>query len=76
MAFGYSHYVPCLRWKTGEYGAILKLNNMAKQALTPLIEVPEIGWDFEEKREKKTIDQLLAPFAKRVHDKWGTPPCF
>jgi hypothetical protein len=38
--------------------------------------VPEIGYDFEEQREKKTIDEHLEPFAKRVHQKWGKAPCF
>jgi hypothetical protein len=25
--------------------------------MTPLIEVPEIGWDFEKKIDEKTIEQ-------------------
>jgi len=42
---------------------------------TPLIEVPEIGWDFENEIEAKTIDEHLAPFARRVHRKWGKRAC-
>lgn len=76
MNFDHSNYVPCLRWKTGEYQAVLRLSTETKKNIIPLIEIPELGWDFEEHKERKTIDQLLTPFAKRVHDKWGTAPCF
>lgn len=76
MKFDHFHYIPCLRWKQGEYQAVLRLANGTKKVFTPLIEVPELGWDFEEKKEKKTIDQLLIPFPKRVYEKWGALPCF
>ena len=76
MTFDHEHYVPCLRWKQGEYQAVLRLSKAAKQSLTPFIEVPEIGFDFETKTENKTIDDHLAPFAGRVRKKWGQEPCF
>jgi len=76
MSFNHAHYLPCLRWKQGEYQAISRLPDTTKRAFTPLIEIPEIGWDFENETEAKTIDEHLAPFAKRVHDKWGKHPCF
>ena len=74
--FDHKQYVPCLRWKQGEYQAVLELPDTAKKALTPLIEIPEVGWDFEENKDNKTIDDHLAPFAKRVYDKWGKSHCF
>jgi hypothetical protein len=40
------------------------------------MEAPEIGWDFENETEARTIDEHLAPFAERVHKKWGCSPCF
>jgi hypothetical protein len=43
---------------------------------TPLIEVPGIGYDFEKGTRPKTIDQHLAPFTKRVFQKWGRRLCF
>ena len=76
MNFDHRHYVPCLRWKQGEYLAVSQLPHATKHAFTPLTEVPEIGWDFERGTEAKTIDEHLAPFAKRVHDKWGRHACF
>lgn len=74
--FDHHHYVPCLRWKLGERQALLRLTAETKDRVTPLIEVPEIGWDFQKKRNAKTLDEHLAPFAKRVRVKWETPLCF
>jgi len=74
MNFDHHHYVPCLRWKQGEYQAVSRLP--IKSLFTPLIEIPGIGYDFENKTKVKTIDEHLAPFAKRVHEKWGRQPCF
>ena len=77
MNFDHRHYIPCLRWKQGEYQAVWRLPDTTKRAFTPLIEVPELGWDFEEKKEKKTIDELLSDFTlKKVYKKWGSSPCF
>jgi hypothetical protein len=76
MKFDHNHYVPCLRWKQGEYQAVLRLGAAARDFITPLIEVPEMGFDFETRSESKTIRKHLEPFAKRVHEKWGTRPCF
>jgi hypothetical protein len=60
-----------LRWKQGEYQALFRLKKTTKDHLTPLIEVAEIGWDFETKTFKNTIDDHLAPVAKRIQEKWG-----
>ena len=77
MNFDHSHYVPCLRWKQGEYLAVFQLPPTTRRMFTPLIEIPELGWDFEEKKEKKTIDELLSDFAlKKVYKKWGRSSCF
>lgn len=76
MNFNHTHYIPCLRWKQGEYQAVWRLLDTTKHLFTPLIEVPEIGWDFEQGIEAKTIDEHLAPFAKRVRKKWGKHSCF
>ena len=76
MIFNQRHYVPCLRWKMGEYQALLNLSDETKNMVTPLIEVPEIGFDFEKRRPNKSIDEHLSDFAKRVKTKWGKRPCF
>jgi hypothetical protein len=77
MNFDHSHYVPCLRWKMGEYQAVWRLSARTKEMFTPLIEIPEIGWDFEEGRDIKTVDEHLIDFAqKKIYRKWGTSCCF
>ncbi len=75
MNFDHRHYVPCLRWKLGEYLAVSQLSDKIKRVFTPIIEAPGKGYDFAAKKEKKTIDEQLAPFAKRIHNKWGKLPC-
>jgi hypothetical protein len=76
MRFNHLQYVPCLRWKQGEYQAVQRLLETTKNGLIPLIELPEIGWDFEERRQAKTVDDHIAPFPRRVHAKWKERPCF
>ncbi len=77
MNFDHRQYVPCLRWKQGEYQAVWRLPETIKHMFTPLIEIPELGWDFEEKKEKKTVNHLLTDFAlKKIYKKWGSSPCF
>jgi hypothetical protein len=75
MNFDYRHYVPCLRWKQGEYQAVSVLSDTIKNVFTPIIEAPGKGYDFAAKKEKKTIDELLAPFARRILNNWGKQPC-
>ncbi|MBT3193729.1 MAG: hypothetical protein HN341_14375 [Verrucomicrobia bacterium] len=76
MIFDHNHYVPCLRWKQGEYQAVLRLSPPTRRCITPLVEVPEIGWDFELAQEAKSIDGHLDKFAARVREKWGGRRCF
>lgn len=76
MSFDHRHYVPCLRWKQGEYLAVFNLPPTTRRMFTPLIEVPEIGFDFEKGTITKTIDKHLAPFTKRILQKWGRQICF
>lgn len=74
--FNHRHYVPCLRWKQGEYKAMSLLSSAASDLITPLIEVPEKGYDFETKTDKKTIEAHLALFPKRVATHWKNRLCF
>jgi hypothetical protein len=71
LIFDHRHYVPCIRWKLGEYQALLRLKLDVKDSVTPLIEIPEIGWDFETEEDAKTIDEHLKKFATRFTDKWS-----
>src|SRR6266478_2547335 len=68
--------MPCLRWKQGEYDALFRLKLSAKNFITPLIEVAELGFDFETRQHARTIDKHLAKFGKRLETKWRYRPSF
>lgn len=76
MALSAMNYVPVLKWRQGEYQALLRLDAATAQRVMPLIEVTPPEYDFEKKKVKKTIDEQLAPFAKRLKAKWGSRPAF
>src|SRR5215212_9050666 len=63
-------YVPCIRWRQGEYQALLNLSHPAKDAIIPLITIPGLEFDFEDKTPKKTVDEHVRTFPKRYKDKW------
>ncbi len=76
IGFNERHYVPCLRWKQGEYQGLLQLREVTKYQIVPLLEVPEINFDFETREDVKTIDKHLEKFAQRVLNKWGKQMAF
>jgi hypothetical protein len=74
--FNHRHYVPILKWKMGEYQALERLSEAMKDGLTPLLEMPPVGFDFESGTDKKTPDEHLANFGKRLKSKWQARRCF
>ena len=69
--FGRDNYVPILKGREGEYGALQTLAPSTRQALTPLIEIPPIPWDFEAERPAKTVDQHLKKVGQKIDRAWG-----
>jgi len=69
-------YVPSLRWRTGEYQALAALTDAAKSRVVPFIVVPEIEFDFEEWKNKKTVQEHVEPFPKRFKAKWSVRPAW
>ncbi|WP_156827150.1 beta family protein [Hyphomicrobium zavarzinii] len=69
-------YVPAVRWRQGEYQSLLRLSNAAKDRIVPLVTIPEIEFDFEEWRPRKTVHEHVHPFALRFHKKWGKRPAW
>jgi hypothetical protein len=63
-------YVPGVRWRTGEYQALLALSDHAKDQVIPLITIPPLEYDFEDGEPKKTVQKHIAPFPKRYKEKW------
>lgn len=69
-------YVPSLRWRQGEYQALLRLAVSVKDRIVPFITIPEIEFDFEEWRLKKSVQEHVHPFAARYKAKWGKRPAW
>ena len=73
-------YIPCLRWKLGEYQAVSKLSPSTRDSILPILEVSEFGsdieYDFEANKRPQTLDKHLSMFTTRVKSKWGTSECF
>lgn len=64
-------YIPCLRWKLGEYQAVSKLSSLSRDSIIPIIEIPEEGYDFENRKNRITLDEHLELFTSRIYKKWG-----
>jgi hypothetical protein len=74
--FNHRHYVPILKWKMGEYQALQRLSAPVKDGLTPLLEIPPVGFDFETGTHKESADDHLGDFGRRLKSKWQARPCF
>ena len=74
--FNHRHYVPILKWKMGEYQALSRLSPAAKDGLTPLLEIPPVGFDFETGKHKESADDHLGDFGRRLKSKWQARRCF
>ena len=69
-------YVPGLRWRQGEYQALMRLQADAKQRTVPLITIPDVEFDFEIWAPKKSVQQHVHPFVARYKAKWGKRPAW
>ena len=69
--FSDKHYVPAIKWRQGEYGALEELRAHHKVDITPLVDVPPIPWDFAEERPTKTIDTHVARMPDQMVKAWG-----
>ena len=70
--FDHTHYVPILKGRDGEYGALQTLRSNVRRALTPLVEIPPIPWDYEEDKPARTIDKHLKKVGQKLEAAWGT----
>jgi hypothetical protein len=69
-------YVPALRWRQGEYQALFRLAGALKDRTAPYITIPDIEFDFEEWRPKKSPQEHVHPIAARYNAKWGKRPAW
>jgi hypothetical protein len=74
--FQHNHYVPVLKWKMGEYQALNRLSDQVKGKVTPLLEIPPVGFDFESGENRESWSSHLGDFGRRLRSKWQSRPCF
>lgn len=68
---GNRHYVPILKGKNGEFGALQFMKPEIKESVTPLIEIPPIPWDYKNGLPAKTIDKHLLKLDAKLYKSWG-----
>lgn len=64
-------YVPILKGKAGELSALKELSNDAKSKILPVIEIPEVPWDFVNERYAKTTSNHVKGFIKKFVECYG-----
>ena len=69
MILSESMYVPALRWRLGEYQALLRLAKEVKDQVVPFVTVPEVEFDFELWQPKRTVHEHVLPFPGRFKDR-------
>lgn len=69
-------YVPVLKGKEGEYGALETLSNDIRNRLMPLIEVPDVPYDYANEESAKTLDQHVGKIADRLRKCWPDAPLY
>ena len=74
--FDYTHYVPVLRWKRGERGALKALDPVDKAAMTPLLELlPGYMRSRRSGQSGAAADDLFV-VVDQMADCWGLAPIF
>lgn len=69
--FQFNHYVPILKGKDGEFGAVKTLAKGTKSKLTPLFDVPRVPLDFPGNTPKLPLEDHLAKVVKKIKKSWG-----
>lgn len=65
-------YVPALKAKGGEFGALASLSTKSRSRILPLLDVLPAPMDFKTKSSKKPLDKHLDDVGAKVTKCWGT----
>lgn len=65
------HYVPVLKGKQGEYGALAEADDRVRSSITPLIEIPSVPYDFAAEEPAKSAQAHVGEVAKKIERCWG-----
>jgi len=71
--FGSCHYVPVLRWKQAERLALSYLDDVDKEGMTPLVELPPRYFDDVAVQD---FDATVVEIAADLTTSWGRRPVF
>jgi hypothetical protein len=71
LVFDHKHYVPILKAKLGEYGALEDLTRTRKDGMTPILEVAPIPWDWGLDQPAKSIAEHLQGLGAAITRAWG-----
>jgi len=69
-------YVPLLKAKEGEFGALEALDWDVRTNVVPLIEVPRIPYDYASSRPSKNLEAHVSGLAERIRRAWGEAPFY
>ncbi|UHG92551.1 beta family protein [Spirosoma oryzicola] len=68
--FNFNHYVPILKGKSGEFQALSNLSDKALSSITPVIEIPDIPYDYVTNQPSKTTDNHLSRYGEDLASCW------
>jgi T4 beta protein len=69
-------YVPVLKGKEGEFAALEVLVSDIRAHVMPLIEIPEVPYDYANDRPAKSLDEHIAGIAMRLRKCWLDGPLY
>jgi len=64
-------FMPILKWKQGEQGAVKTLLASQKALLLPIAEIQDRLYDWKESEYKKAWDEVLDTVAVKTRNAWG-----
>jgi len=69
-------YVPILKGKEGEFAALEELKPQVRNIMMPLIEIPDIPYDYVNERPARTMDEHVSGIAERLRRCWPDRPLY
>jgi len=68
--FDHRHYVPVLKAKAGELRALRGLDRSVTDNLTPLLEIPQVPWDFVEDKPSRSLAEHVDRTVANIAASW------
>lgn len=69
-------YVPVLKGKEGEFAALEELKTDVRGTIMPLIEVPDVPYDYVNERPSKSLGAHISGIAERLKKCWPDSPLY